>query len=125
MEKYGLVRYVEQGGRIAVEVGREVQCTGYFVPLATIDLFEAVGNCVRVHIGKQALLLHESLQQLEEKLPPDLFLRVNWQQILNLTTIEKVHPYYKGGLLLEVRGVTASIVVSVRQSIRFKELLCL
>ncbi len=94
----------------------------HFVPLATIDLFEAIGNYVRVHIGPQMLLLHKSLQQLEEKLPPDLFLRVNRQQILNLTTIEKVHTYYKGGLLLEVSG-GGHITVSTRQAVRFKELL--
>ena len=94
----------------------------HFLPLATIDLFEAVGNYVRVYFGKQALLLHKSLQQLEEKLPPDLFLRVNRQQILNLTTIEKVHAYYKGGLLLDVRG-GRQITVSTRQAVRFKELL--
>ncbi|MBD2769888.1 response regulator transcription factor [Hymenobacter sp. BT664] len=98
------------------------QC--YFVRLADIDLFEAVGNYVRVYFGAHAPLHHRSLQQLEEKLPPDLFFRVNRQQILNLTTIEKVHAYYKGGLLLEVRG-GRRVDVSTRQAVRFKELLSL
>ena len=87
-------------------------------------MFEAVGNYVRVYFGAQSPLHHKSLQQLEDKLPPDLFFRVNRQQILNLTTIERVHAYYKGGLLLEVRG-GRRIDVSTRQAVRFKELLSL
>ncbi|HEX8326307.1 MAG TPA: response regulator transcription factor [Hymenobacter sp.] len=98
------------------------QC--HFVRLADIDLFEAVGNYVRVYFGPHSPLLHKSLQQLEDKLPPDLFFRVNRQQILNLTTIEQVHAYYKGGLLLEVRG-GRRVDVSTRQAVRFKELLSL
>ena len=96
----------------------------HFVRLADIDMFEAVGNYVRVYFGAQSPLHHKSLQQLEDKLPPDLFFRVNRQQILNLTTIERVHAYYKGGLLLEVRG-GRRIDVSTRQAVRFKELLSL
>ena len=96
----------------------------HFVRLADIDMFEAVGNYVRVYFGTQSPLHHKSLQQLEDKLPPDLFFRVNRQQILNLTTIERVHAYYKGGLLLEVRG-GRRIDVSTRQAVRFKELLSL
>ena len=96
----------------------------HFVRLADIDMFEAVGNYVRVYFGAQSPLHHKSLQQLEDKLPPDLFFRVNRQQILNLTTIEKVHAYYKGGLLLEVRG-NRRVDVSTRQAVRFKELLSL
>lgn len=65
------------------------QC--HFVRLADIDMFEAVGNYVRVYFGPHAPLHHKSLQQLDDKLPPDLFFRVNRQQIINLTTIEKVH----------------------------------
>ncbi len=98
------------------------QC--HFVRLADIDLFEAVGNYVRVYFGPHAPLHHKSLQQLDDKLPPDLFFRVNRQQIVNLTTIEKVHAYYKGGLLLEVRG-GRRVDVSTRQAVRFKELLSL
>jgi len=96
----------------------------HFVRLADITLFEAVGNYVRVYFGKHSPLLHKSLQQLEDKLPPDLFFRVNRQQILNLTTIEKVHAYYKGGLLLEING-GQRVDVSTRQAVRFKELLSL
>ncbi len=98
------------------------QC--HFVRLADIDLFEAVGNYVRVYFGPHAPLHHKSLQQLDDKLPPDLFFRVNRQQIINLTTIEKVHAYYKGGLLLELRG-GRRVDVSTRQAVRFKELLSL
>ncbi len=96
----------------------------YFVRLAEIDLFEGEGNYVRVYFGANRPLLHKSLQLLEEKLPPELFFRANRQQILNLTTIERVHSYYKGGLLLELRG-GRRVDVSTRQAVRFKELLSL
>ena len=98
--------------------------TCHFVRLADIVLFEAVGNYVRVYFDQLSPLLHKSLQQLEDKLPPDLFFRVNRQQILNLTAIDKVHAYYKGGLLLELRG-GRRVDVSTRQAVRFKELLSL
>ena len=98
--------------------------TCHFVRLADIELFEGVGNYVRVFFGRHSPLLHKSLQQLEDKLPPDLFFRVNRQQILNLTTVEHVHSYYKGGLLIEARG-GRRIDVSTRQAVRFKEILSL
>ena len=92
--------------------------------LADIELFEGVGNYVRVFFGQHSPLLHKSLQQLDDNLPPDLFFRVNRQQILNLTTVERVHSYYKGGLLIEARG-GRRIDVSTRQAVKFKELLSL
>ena len=96
----------------------------HFVRLADSELFEGDGNYVRVWFGPHSPLLHKSLQQLDEKLPPDVFFRVNRQQILNLTTIERAHSYYKGGLPLEVRG-GRRIDVSTRQAVGFKEILSL
>ncbi|MBC7447788.1 MAG: LytTR family transcriptional regulator [Hymenobacteraceae bacterium] len=41
--------------------------------MADIELLEGVGNYVRVYFGQYSPLLHKSLQQLEDKLPADLF----------------------------------------------------
>jgi len=43
---------------------------------------------------------------------------------VNLRMIEKVEPYFNGGLLLEIRGGD-KIEVSRRQAVKFKEMMSL
>ncbi|MEN9953380.1 MAG: hypothetical protein RLZZ520_1648 [Bacteroidota bacterium] len=96
----------------------------WFVKLAEIRLFESVGNYARVFFGPNKPLILKSLNSLEERLDPKTFFRANRKHIVNLRMIEKVEPFFNGGLLLEIKG-GEKIEVSRRQAVRFKEMMSL
>ena len=96
----------------------------WFVKLSEIRLFESVGNYARVFFGPNKPLILKSLNSLEERLDQRTFFRANRKHIVNLRMIEKVEPFFNGGLLLEIKG-GEKIEVSRRQAVRFKEMMSL
>ena len=96
----------------------------WFVKLSDIRLFESVGNYAKVFFGTNKPLILKSLNALEERLDPKTFFRANRKHIVNLRMIEKIEPYFNGGLLLELKG-GEKIEVSRRQTVKFKEMMSL
>lgn len=96
----------------------------WFVKLMDIRLFESVGNYAKVYFGPNKPLILKSLNSLEERLDDKIFFRANRKHIVNLRLIEKVEPYFNGGLLLELKG-GEKIEVSRRQTVKFKEMMSL
>ncbi len=96
----------------------------WFVKLSEIRLFESVGNYARVFFGNNKPLILKSLNSLEERLDQRVFFRANRKHIVNLRMIEKVEPFFNGGLLLEIKG-GEKIEVSRRQAVKFKEMMSL
>ncbi len=96
----------------------------WFVKLGKIRLFESMGNYVRLHFDDQKPLVLKSLNNLEERLDPGTYFRANRKHIINLHWIEKIEPWFSGGLLVTLQGGD-KIEISRRQAIRFKELMSL
>lgn len=96
----------------------------WFVKLSDIRLFESVGNYAKVFFGNNKPLILKSLNALEERLDEKTFFRANRKHIVNLRMIEKIEPYFNGGLLLELKG-GEKVEVSRRQTVKFKEMMSL
>lgn len=96
----------------------------WFVKLSEVRLFESVGNYAKVFFGPNKPLILKSLNALEERLDDKVFFRANRKHIVNLRMIEKIEPYFNGGLLLELKG-GEKIEVSRRQTVKFKEMMSL
>ncbi|MFL5809026.1 MAG: LytR/AlgR family response regulator transcription factor [Flavisolibacter sp.] len=96
----------------------------WFVKLGEVRLFESVGNYAKVFFGNNKPLILKSLNALEERLDEKVFFRANRKHIVNLRMIEKIEPYFNGGLLLELKG-GEKIEVSRRQTVKFKEMMSL
>lgn len=96
----------------------------WFVKLNEIRLFESVGNYAKVFFGPNKPLILKSLNSLEERLDDKVFFRANRKHIINMRWIEKIEPYFNGGLLLELKG-GEKIEVSRRQTVKFKEMMSL
>jgi two-component system, LytTR family, response regulator len=94
----------------------------WFVKLSEIRLFESVGNYAKVFFGTNKPLILKSLNSLEERLDDRIFFRANRKHIINLRWIEKIEPYFNGGLLVELKG-GEKIEVSRRQTVKFKEMM--
>lgn len=96
----------------------------FFIKMGNIRLFESVGNYVRVYFEDKKPLTLKSLNALEERLDERMFFRANRKYIVNLRMVEKIEPYFNGGLLLNITG-GEQVEVSRRQAVRFKELMSL
>jgi two-component system LytT family response regulator len=96
----------------------------WFVKLSDIRLFESVGNYAKVYFAGNKPLILKSLNALEERLDEKVFFRANRKHIVNLRLIDKIEPYFNGGLLLELKG-GEKIEVSRRQTVKFKEMMSL
>lgn len=96
----------------------------WFVRLRDIQLFESEGNYTRVIFSGQRPLVPRSLNSLEERLDPQIFFRANRQQVINLRSVEKIEPWFSGGLLVHLTS-GAKIEMSRRQGQRFRELMSL
>jgi two-component system, LytTR family, response regulator len=96
----------------------------WFVTLEKVRLFESMGNYVRLYFDDQKPLVLKSLNALEDRLEPGTFFRANRKHIINLHWVEKIEPWFSGGLLVTLRGGD-KIEISRRQAIRFKDLLSL
>ena len=96
----------------------------WFVKLTDVRLFESVGNYAKVFFGTNKPLILKSLNALEERLDEKVFFRANRKHIVNLRMIDKVEPFFNGGLLLDLKG-GEKIEVSRRQAVKFKEMMSL
>ena len=96
----------------------------WFVKLDEVRLFESVGNYAKVFFSTNKPLILKSLNALEERLDDRVFFRANRKHIVNLRMIDKVEPYFNGGLLLDLKG-GEKIEVSRRQAVKFKEMMSL
>ena len=122
-EKEGLNGFLNRGpltenDQVFVKDGE--RC--WFVKLNEIRLFESVGNYAKVFFGTNKPLILKSLNALEERLDERVFFRANRKHIINLRWIEKIEPYFNGGLLVELKG-GEKIEVSRRQTVKFKEMM--
>ncbi|MCB0793664.1 MAG: response regulator transcription factor [Flavobacteriales bacterium] len=103
----------------------------WFVTLKDVRTFESEGNYVRVRFDDQKPLVLRSLNNLEKKLDPLIFFRANRKFIINLRWVDKIEPWFNGGLMVKlkqapgVQGEAGTVEVSRRQASRFKELLSL
>lgn len=93
----------------------------YFVTLADIFAFEALGNYTRVYLTDGKPMIYRSLLALEQKLPTEVFFRANRSWIINLQYIEHIEPAVSGGF--DVRLHTDLLVeISRRQATEFRQL---
>ena len=92
----------------------------WFVEVRTIRLLESEGNYTRVHFADAQPQLFRSLNAMEERLDAKFFFRANRRQIINLAWVEKIEPWFSGGLLVHLKG-GAKVEPSRRQAQEFRE----
>lgn len=92
----------------------------WFVPLKSVRLIESEGNHSRIHFEREQPLLHRTLGSLEEKLPSKIFLRANRAQIVNLSFVDTIEPWFSGSLKVKLRD-GSEVEFSRRQAQLFRE----
>ena len=92
----------------------------WFVEVRSIRLMESEGNYTRVHFGDAQPQLFRSLNAMEARLDPRAFFRANRRQIINLSWIDRIEPWFSGGLLVHLKG-GLKVELSRRQAQAFRE----
>jgi two-component system, LytTR family, response regulator len=92
----------------------------WFVEVRSIRLMESEGNYTRVHFGDAQPQLFRSLNAMEARLDPRAFFRANRRQIINLSWIERIEPWFSGGLLVHLKG-GLKVELSRRQAQAFRD----
>lgn len=92
----------------------------WFVSVKNIRLLESEGNYTRLHFDDQKPQLFRSLTAMEERLDTRSFFRANRKQVINLTWVEGIEPWFSGGLLVKLKG-GLKIELSRRQAQDFRE----
>ena len=67
-----------------------------FLRVADIDWIESSRNNVRLHVGKDVYLFHETTTGIESKLDPKQFFRIHRSTIVNIERIKEMHPWFNG-----------------------------
>jgi two-component system LytT family response regulator len=70
--------------RIAVEMKGKVRV----VPVSQIDYITASGPYAELHVGERMFVIRESMQTLEERLDPSIFLRIHRSAIVRLELVD-------------------------------------
>jgi len=79
--------------RLAVKSGGEIVWVG----LNDIDWIASADNYVELHLDAKSYLLRETLNALEERLPPDRFVRISRSTIVNRERVRSLRRMLHGG----------------------------
>ena len=77
-----------------------------FLRASEVDWFEADGNYVRIHVGKNTHLIRETITALDASLDPALFARIHRSTIVNLDRIRELQPWFAGDYVVVLKDGT-------------------
>jgi len=75
---------IKSGGRISI------------LKMADIAWIEAAHNYVEIHEDKRSHLLRETMSGIEQKLPPEQFVRISRSVIVNVDRVKELQPTFYG-----------------------------
>jgi two-component system LytT family response regulator len=82
----------QKSDRIVVKSGGRV----FFLRTDQIDWIEAAGNYVRLHLGDDAHLFRETMNNMEARLDTRRFVRIHRSRIVNADRIKELQPWFNG-----------------------------
>jgi two-component system LytT family response regulator len=85
---------VKSGGRI------------FFVRTAEIDWIEAAGNYVKLHVGTDTHLIRETMNAVESRLSPEMFVRIHRCHIVNIEQVRELQPWFNGEYVVFLKNGT-------------------
>jgi len=90
-----------------------------FLRVTDINLVEAAANYVKLHVGNEIHLFRETMTALEEKLPPNRFVRISRSAIVNVESVKELHPMFHGEYIISLRnGTRVTLTRGYREQLR-------
>lgn len=75
-----------------------------FLRVETIDWIEACGDYVNLHVGAKSWLLRRTMNEMEARLDPGAFARVNRSAIVRLDRVQELLPADRGEHIVRLHG---------------------
>ena len=91
-----------------------------FLRVADIDWIESSRNNVRLHVGKDTYVFHETTSGIEAKLDPKKFFRIHRSTIVHIEKIKEMHPWFNGDYAVTLKDGTKLTLSSTYRE-RLKE----
>jgi two-component system LytT family response regulator len=88
--------------RLVVKSGGRV----FFLRTDDIDWIEAAGNYVRLHLGDDAHLFRETMNNMEGRLDTRRFVRIHRSRIVNTDRIKELQPWFNGEYVVVLQNGT-------------------
>lgn len=66
------------------------------LPVEDIDWIESSDNHVKIHTKGHVHVVRQTLQSMDDTLPPDTFVRVHRSAIINVARIKEIQPWFTG-----------------------------
>jgi DNA-binding LytR/AlgR family response regulator len=94
----------------------------YFLDTENITLFEANSGLIFAHdiTGKKHMLTESTLKEIEDKMNPSLFFRINRSEIVNKNHIEKIENHNKNALAVKLKGSQKYLSTSQSNTASFR-----
>jgi len=92
-----------------------------WIKLEEIDWIGSADNYAELHLGAKSHLLRETLGALEDRLPPDRFLRISRSAIINTHRIKELQRLFYGGFEVVLHNGTR-LTLSRRYRGKLKQL---
>lgn len=101
--------------RIAVKRGETI----YLKEVDEIELFHAEGKYVRIHTGGEQYIIRETMLQLDQMLDPRRFMRVSRSDIINISSIRTIQPWFRGDFAVTLKsGQVVNTTKSYRDNLK-------
>ena len=91
----------------------------HLIELLKIRLLESCKNHTRVYFDTEKPFIRRALSKIEQRLPAQIFFRINRQQIINLTHVKSIEEWINDGYRVIMRD-GMELEVSRRHSVRLK-----
>ncbi|MDX1678762.1 LytTR family DNA-binding domain-containing protein [Arsukibacterium sp.] len=92
----------------------------FFVSLADVICFEAMGNYTRVHLANATPATYRGISAIAERLPTESFFRANRSWIINTHYISDISPSITGGFDVQLLH-DKNVEISRRQASAFRQ----
>jgi two-component system, LytTR family, response regulator len=92
----------------------------FFVTLADVICFEAMGNYTRVHLANATPATYRSISAIGHRLPAESFFRANRSWIINTHYINEITPSVAGGFDVQLQ-YGKQVEISRRQASAFRQ----
>jgi len=114
-----VVRRLEEGRKayvtqISAHSGRRI----LLLPVEDVQWFGVENRLVYAHTSERAFMTNYTLRDLEERLDPELFLRVHKASLVNLRHVKEIVPWFGGRYRLAMRDHAKSEVAVSRTQAR-------
>src|SRR5205085_1758992 len=86
-----------------------------FLKAEEIDWIGAEDYYVKLHAGHKSHLLRETMNALEARLDPSVFLRIHRSTIVNIDRVKELHPQFNGNYTVVLKDGTELVLSHSRR----------